>query len=199
MKMLAYAAGIALALGASGAWAGEAYPLTTCPVSGAALTDGGVAKDYDGRDIRFCCDGCPASFEEDLEASLGKVDEAIIADQKTVYPIEACVVMNHDMDMETATWSVVGNRAFATCCGSCARKIEAEPAEFAAALDEAAIEEQGADYPLETCVVAGTNLSESPVEFVVAGRLMRTCCAGCKGKATADPASYLAALNEARN
>jgi len=198
MKKWMLSVGLGLLLGAAGAVAGEAYPLTTCPVSGAALENGGVAKEYDGREVRFCCPGCPASFEEDVEASLAKVDEAIIEDQKPVYPIEACVVMEHDMDLEGATWFVADNRAFATCCASCARKVKAEPAEFAKALDEAAKEKQAADYPLDTCVVAGADLGENPVEFVVAGRLMRTCCAGCAGKAKAEPASFLAKLSEAR-
>jgi hypothetical protein len=198
MRAIVFALGAALAFGSMGAFAADAYPLTTCPVSGAALVDGGVAKEYEGREVRFCCEGCPAGFEEDVEAGLAKLDEAIIEDQKAVYPIEACVVMEHDMELEGATWFVVGNRAVATCCGSCERKVKAEPAEFIAALDEAAKEAQAADYPLDTCIVAGADLGENPVEFVVAGRLMRTCCQGCASKAKAEPVGYLAALSEAR-
>lgn len=198
MRALSYCLGAVLALGALGAAASEPYPLTTCAVSGTALKDGGVAKTYEGREVRFCCEGCPSRFEADVEASLASLDEAIIADQQAVYPVEACVVMDHDMDLESATWFLVGNRAVATCCGSCERKVKAEPAEFIAALDEAAKDEQAADYPLDTCIVAGANLGDNPVEFVVAGRLVRTCCQGCAGKAKAEPAAFLAKLSEAK-
>ena len=190
--------GAVLVLGSMGAFAGEPYPLTTCPVSGAALENGGVAKEYEGREVRFCCEGCPNRFEEDVDASLASLDEAIIEDQKAIYPIEACVVMEHGMDLEDATWFVADNRAFATCCGSCEGKLRDEPAEFAAVLDEAAKEKQAADYPLDTCIVAGAELGDNPVEFIVAGRLMRTCCQNCAGTAQAEPTSFLAKLNEAR-
>jgi hypothetical protein len=56
---------------------------------------------------------------------------------------------------------------------------------------------QRAAYPLNTCVVMGDKLSDKPVEVVVEGRLFRLCCSGCIKKVKADPAKYIALLDEA--
>lgn len=198
-RFVAWTMGLAVATMAVSAHAEEVtpFPLTTCPVSGAALENGGVAKVFEGQEVRFCCAGCPNAFAEDVEAGLAKVTAAIIEDQKALYPVEDCVVMDHDIDLATATWFVIDNRAVAVCCGSCERRVKADPADYIAMLDEAATAQQGADYPLDTCIVAGADLGDSPVEFVVAGRLVRTCCGGCASKVKAEPAVFLSKLADA--
>lgn len=57
----------------------DSYPLDTCPVTGKKLGTMGepVIKKYEGREVRFCCGGCPAKFEQDLQANLKKLDAAI--------------------------------------------------------------------------------------------------------------------------
>ena len=57
----------------------DAYPLTTCVVSGDKL--GGemgapVKFDYNGREIRFCCPMCVAEFKKDPAKYLKLLDDA---------------------------------------------------------------------------------------------------------------------------
>jgi hypothetical protein len=82
------------------------------------------------------------------------------------------------------------------CCKGCERQFKASPKKFIEILDKAVADTQRKDYPLETCVVAGGMLGSmgKPTEMVVAGRL---CCAGCEPKVIADPAKYLAAIDQA--
>lgn len=85
------------------------------------------------------------------------------------------------------------------CCGGCAPKFEADPASFLAKVDEAVIAQQEAFYPLETCVVGGSELGSmgEPINMVVNNRHVKLCCAGCKDKLTADPAGFIAKLDKA--
>src|SRR5690606_10118051 len=74
------------------------YPLATCPVSGEKLNAKGdpIVRQIDGREIRFCCEGCVAKFEADKETFLKKIDAEIIAQQKDSYPTEKCIDMPED-------------------------------------------------------------------------------------------------------
>ena len=73
---------------------GDPYPLATCPISGGKLGSMGepVVKLYDGREVRFCCNGCPPKFEKTLAKAASKLDEAIIKDQALFYPLTTSVV-----------------------------------------------------------------------------------------------------------
>ena len=67
----------------------DAYPLTTCIVSGDKLGSMGKpyvyvykdpnVKDDPGREIYFCCDGCLPDFQKEPAKYLKKYDEAIAA------------------------------------------------------------------------------------------------------------------------
>lgn len=180
------------------------YPLTVCPISGEKLGSMGepVVRKYDDREVRFCCAGCAKKFEADLDASRRKVDEAIVRDQRRYYPTETCVVSGEPLiedGKDIATNMVYGNRLIRLCCRMCQREFKADPGKFIEKLDRAVIEAQRKDYPLETCLVSGEELGSmgEPVEFVLAGRLMRLCCSGCKPKIIADPAKYIEAIDKA--
>jgi hypothetical protein len=56
----------------------EAYPLTTCPVSGEALGGMGepVIKVYGVTMVKFCCNGCVSKFEADYVTNMAKVTDA---------------------------------------------------------------------------------------------------------------------------
>lgn len=179
------------------------YTLETCPVSGQKLGSMGdpVVKTYDGREVRFCCEGCVASFEEDKDAHWKKVDAAIIKQQKPLYPIETCVVMGAKLDaMGGPVDKVYRNRLVRFCCAGCVSAFEREPEKFLKKLDEAVVEKQKEDYPLETCVVSGQELGSmgEPVEYVAGGRLVRLCCKGCVNSLESDPQKYLKKLDEAK-
>jgi hypothetical protein len=83
----------------------------------------------------------------------------------------------------------------------CERKFKADPVKFIEKLDEASANAQRKDYPLDTCVVLGGKLGSmgEPAEMVVAGRLLRFCCAGCEGKANANPVKYIEIVDAAWN
>ena len=58
--------------------AGGDYPLDYCVVTGAKLGSMGppVEIKYEGRTIKFCCDGCPPQFKADPRKYLKMIDEA---------------------------------------------------------------------------------------------------------------------------
>jgi hypothetical protein len=54
-------------------------------------------------------------------------------------------------------------------------------------------------YPLDTCVVSGEKLGTmgEVYEVEVEGRTVKLCCAGCEDQLRAEPAKYLAMLDDA--
>lgn len=185
------------------AWT-DLYSLDTCPISGQTLGSMGdpIVKNYEGREVRFCCAGCINKFEANLVASWEKVDEAIVDDQMLYYPLQTCVVSGEPLledGEDIATNIVYGNRLVRLCCKMCEREFNADLKKFITKLDKATSDAQRQDYPLDTCVVAGGKLGSmgEPTEMVVAGRLMRFCCASCEPKVKADPSRYIAEIDKA--
>jgi YHS domain-containing protein len=184
----------------------EPYALATCPVSGEKLGSMGapIVKTYNGREVRLCCKGCVKEFEADQAAFFTKIDEQIVRDQMPFYPTEVCIVSGEPLTEggeDIASNIVYGNRLVRLCCKMCEREFKADPAKFIKELDEATANAQRKDYPLDTCVVLGGKLGSmgEPAEMVVAGRLLRFCCAGCEGKVKADPAKYIEVIDAAWN
>lgn len=184
-------------------WTGP-YTLDTCPVSGQKLGSMGdpIVMEYDGREVRFCCDGCIDTFEADQAGYWAEIDEKIIEDQFRYYPTETCVVSGEPLvenSEDIAINMVYGNRLVRLCCKMCAREFKAEPKKFVEKLDQAAADAQREDYPLNTCVVAEGKLGSmgEPSEMIVAGRLLRFCCASCEPKVDADPLKYVQVIDRA--
>ncbi|MBX3323882.1 MAG: hypothetical protein KF757_12930 [Phycisphaeraceae bacterium] len=182
----------------------EPYALNTCPVSGQKLGSMGdpIVAMYDGREVRFCCGGCIDKFEANQAKYWKAIDEQIIKEQLPYYPVETCIVSGEPLTEhgeDIANNMVYGNRLLRLCCKMCEREFKADPKKFIEKLDSATADAQRKDYPFDTCVVAGGELGSmgEPAEIVVAGRLMRFCCAGCKPKVEADPAKYTKLIDEA--
>lgn len=182
----------------------EPYTLTTCAVSGMELGSMGdpVVRAYNGREVRFCCASCIGEFESDMEASFAKVDEQIIKDQLRYYPTDMCVVSGEPLvedGEDIATNLVVGNRLVRLCCKACKRDFVNSPEQFLKKLDEEIAAAQRTEYPLEECVVSGGALGSmgKPTEMVIAGRLVRFCCASCEPKVKANPLGFLAKIDAA--
>lgn len=185
------------------AWTGP-YALDTCPVSGGKLGSMGepIVKTYDGREVRFCCAACIDRFEADQAGYWKKIDEQMIAAQLPYYPLETCLVTGEPLvedGKDVATNVIYGNRLVRLCCSMCEQEFKADPAKYIAKLDKAAADAQRKDYPMDTCAVAGGKLGSmgEPVEMVVAGRLIRLCCAGCTSKVGANPAKYVTMVDKA--
>lgn len=184
---------------------GDPWPLDTCIVSGGKLGSMGdpIIRIHEGREVRFCCEGCVPKFEADPAPFLKKADEAIKQQQRSLYPLDHCIIDTTETisaDDSENSFSVVGNRLFIYCCPPCDKKVRQDPAKYIAILDEAAIAKQKADYPLTTCVVSGQALGSmgEPVDVVIAGQLVRLCCKGCESKLEADPAAALAKVADSR-
>jgi len=63
--------------------------------------------------------------------------------------------------------------------------------------DRAIIQAQRWSYPLATCPISGEKLGAKKSEFVVQGRLVRTCCNDCKAQVVQDPAPILKKIDAA--
>ena len=180
---------------------GDPYPLTTCPITGEKLGAMGepVVKLYEGREVRFCCKSCPPKFEKDLAKSLATLDAAIIKDQGPIYPLKTSVVTGKDLPEKPYEF-VHGNRLIRLVTEAEKADFLKDPKTYLGKLDKAVVAAQGKDYPLKTCPVSKEDLGGmgEPVNVVVAGRLVRLCCNGCKKDLFKDPMKYMAAIDAAR-
>ncbi len=184
---------------------GDPYLLSTCPVSGEKLGSMGdpVVKTIDGREVRFCCNGCVRRFKGNTAKYLAVVDKAIVERQMPFYPVQTCVVSGESLIVkgkDIGVNHVYKNRLVRLCCKGCIREFDAEPAGFLKNLDAAVIKAQSADYPLQECIVLEDSTLGSmgdPVEIVVANRLVKFCCARCQSKFDKDPAAYIVRLDKA--
>lgn len=183
---------------------GDPYPLTTCPITGEKLGAMGepVVKLYEGREVRFCCKSCPPKFEKDLARSLETIDAAIIKDQGTNYPLTTSVVTGKDLPASPAKpyEFVYGNRLIRLGAEREKADFLKDVKKYLGKLDEAVIAAQSKDYPLKTCPVSKEDLGGmgEPVNVVVAGRLVRLCCNGCKKDLLKDPIKYIAVVEAAK-
>lgn len=189
---------------------GDPYPFDTCPITGKKLGSMGdsVTKVYDGREVRFCCTGCPGKFEKDRAAGLAKLDEKIIKDQSALYPLKTSVVTGKELPAPASGAStatpfefVYGNRLVRL--GAEVEKAEflTDPKRYLGELDTAVIGAQLKDYPLKTCPVSNEELGGEmggARNMVIAGRLIRLCCNDCKKDVERDPAKYIGMVDGAR-
>lgn len=180
---------------------GDPYPLSTCPVSTGKLGSMGepVVKLYEGREVRFCCGSCPPKFEKDLTKNLDKLDSAIVKDQAPLYPIQSSVVSGKKLPEKPIDW-VYNNRLARLADETEKAEFLKDPKKYMASLDRSVVEKQGTDYPLTTCPVSKDELGDKSEtrDLVIAGRLIRLCCAGCVKDVLKEPAKYIAVIDAAR-
>lgn len=192
---------------------GYAWPLKTCIVSGEPLGEGMVVKVLEdakdpavhGREVRFCCEKCVATFDANRDKHLREADKAIEAMELPLYPPIHCVVMPDEAlpdpkgpDAKEAHHVVVGNQLVRTCCAQCVRKVRRNPAAALAKVEKALVAAQSDAYPLKVCPISGRELPANASQTLLAGRLVRFCCDGCKATAERDPAPVLAKLEAAQ-
>ncbi|MEE2681809.1 MAG: hypothetical protein VX641_05495 [Planctomycetota bacterium] len=160
-------------------------------------------KEWEGREVRFCCGGCKTAFEADPAAGNRKLDDMIIADQLPLYPAGNCIVMEDEVmtdptgpDAMKDQHLVLGNRLYRLCCKSCVRRVKRTPDKYQKVLDDRIIAAQSKNYPLTVCVISGRPYGEKPFEVVVANRLVRTCCGGCAERVRGNPAEAIKKLEK---
>ncbi|NNE07039.1 MAG: hypothetical protein HKN20_00625 [Gemmatimonadetes bacterium] len=114
------------------------------------------------------------------------------------YPLTVCVVSGEALDAGAVSVMHEG-REITFCCKSCVGDFKKEPAAFVEKLDAMIIETQLPIYPLDTCPVSGEALGSmgDPINQVTGNRLVRLCCSGCKTKLAANPAAFIAKLDQA--
>jgi Cu(I)/Ag(I) efflux system membrane fusion protein len=192
---------LAVSLSVGAAPDADPYPLNTCPVTGEKLGSMGdpIVRVYDGREIRFCCGGCPGTFEKDNAAFLKKIDEAIIRAQVPLYPLDTCLVTGGKLGDKPIDL-IHGHRLVRLRDLDAVKEFQKDPAKVLAKLDAAAIAGQKPAYPLTTCVVTGEKLGGDmgePVDYLFAGRLVRFCCKGCIAGFLKDPWKHLEKIDAA--
>jgi YHS domain-containing protein len=91
------------------------------------------------------------------------------------------------------------DREFRFASQANADTFQEQPNDYITAVDRHVVQSQLPHYPLDTCVVAGGKLGSmgEPVNDVYRNRLVRYCCAGCRGQFRAEPAKYLAVIDQA--
>lgn len=114
------------------------------------------------------------------------------------YPLSICVVSGETLDAGAISMTHEG-REITFCCKSCVGDFKKEPAAFVEKLDALIIETQLPIYPLDTCPVSGEALGSmgDPINQITGNRLVRLCCSGCKAKLAANPATFVAKLDQA--
>lgn len=132
------------------------------------------------------------------EAKKAPSDQEVVESQLPSYPLETCPVSGKPLG--NAVDRVIDGRLVRFCCGNCPKTFAQAPDKYLAVIDAAVIADQGPRYPLETCVVSGEPMGGEmgpPVDVVVGTRLVRFCCGMCKKSFAADPATYMAELDQA--
>lgn len=104
------------------------------------------------------------------------------------YPLDTCVVSGHPFATDELKLVEVEGRTIKLCSAECAEKLQKDPQDYLAKLDQAVAETQLADYPLETCPISGKPLGSmgEPVKLVLDNHLVQLCCKGCTAKAKAS-------------
>ncbi len=180
---------------------GDAWPLETCPVSGMELGSMGepIILIHEGREVRFCCQGCVPQFKDSPARFLDKADKKIVQRQNDVYALEQCPISGAELgSMGDPIQKVYGNRLVKFCCAGCLPKFEENVSESLDKMDAKIVEARKAGYPLDICVVSGQPLDAmgGPVEYVHANRLVRFCCKACVSQFEKDPAAYLEKIDK---
>lgn len=181
---------------------GDPYLLGTDAVSGKALgaIDKQVIVQHEGRELRFSGEESAATFRTDPGKYLATIDQLMIEQQLSFYPLDTCVVSGEKLggEMGEPIDVIHKNRLVRLCCKGCKKALAKDPEVLIAKLDKAVVERQGKTYPLPNCVVSGEELGGAmgePIDYVVGNRLVRLCCKGCKKKVAKDPLAYLAKLD----
>ncbi len=173
---------------------GDAYYLDTCAHCAGMLGVRGEAHErrYAGRGVRFCSAGCTEAFERDRAGGFERLDRRMIADQLRHYPLSTSIVSGREFGREPVDF-IVGNRLFRVSDQAERRAVESDPDSYLRSLDRAVIEAQRPIYGMPTkCPVQGEILEgDTPIDIVVANRMVRVCCANCVRRVRSRPSQYL--------
>lgn len=181
-----------------------------CPMTGEENGKDSITVEHRGKTVTLCCKMCGGDWkkltDKQRDAKLAKMGstkievEGATTTKSGPYVFATCVVSGKKLGgMGDVVTKNFNGREVRLCCKGCVGKFTKSPDKYNAKLDKMILEDQGSRYPLTTCVVSGGKLGEmgKPIDMVVGDRLFRLCCAGCKKKVAADPATYAAKLDAA--
>lgn len=112
------------------------------------------------------------------------------------YYLATCPLSNEKMPADPFI-KVYDGREIRFCCGKCPAKFEKDLAGNLAKIDAQMIKDQLPLYPLKTSVVSGKNLSDKPLDFIWANRLIRVLDSPEKDSFLKDPERYTKELDKA--
>ena len=185
------------------AYVGDLYPLATDPVTGEKLTNEAISHVHEKRHLRFNSEKNVETFKADPAKYVKDVDAKLAEMQKEYYPLKSCPVSGGELgSMGEPMDIIVGNRLVRLCCAGCEKQVRENPDPVIEKLDAAVIEQQSPGYSMTTCPVSGDKLGGEmgePVNYVIANRLVKLCCAGCVGMVEENPAAVLAKLDGEAN
>jgi YHS domain-containing protein len=163
-----------------------------CPVTMFPLGSMGTPPkvEVNGQAVFLCCEGCREALLEEPEKHLAKLAAnaastgAHVAAPETELPPIG--------DMELATSSPLEIQYDEQQAG------QSDSPEIIAALSKLSPEDRRLAEKQHVCPVAGMRLGSMgvPAKVVVQGRPVFICCEGCRKRLLAEPAKYLAKLDE---
>ena len=173
------------------------YPLKTCACCGAELGDKAVNTVVEGRLVRVCAQECVATAKSKSADAFAKIDAAVIAAQKPIYPLKTCVMKGEDLGDDPQD-VVVGTKLVRVCCKRCAGAVKKDSTAAMAKVDAAWIEAGKKTYKLDTCPISGEKLGSmgEPVDYLYGTHLVRLCCKSCAKKMPTEGASVVAKVDE---
>lgn len=125
-----------------------------------------------------------------------KLRAASILAQKGAYPLTKCPVSGEELGA-TAVDTLVDERLVRVCCENCVEPAAKDKEAIFKSIDAAAIAQQSAAYPLDTCLISGEKLDDKAVAHVQGTYLMKLCCKDCVAEVKKDPAPALKKLHDA--
>lgn len=151
---------------ATAPFAGDAYLLSTDPVTGGPLGDKPVIYQHEGRELRFTDQKSLETFKADPTKYLPKVDQQLIQQQLPLYPLDTCVVSGDKLggDMGKPVDIIYKNRLVRFCCADCPKDFNKNPAKFLKMIDDAAQKKSAASKP-----GASDGPTKSPASTMPAG------------------------------
>ena len=174
--------------------------LGLCPKNGRDVASMGKStrRIINGVDVTFCCPPCIKAYKEDYASYRDKIAPKIIAKQKPYYPTELCLVTGKKLG-DDAIDHVHGNRLIRLADADAVAAFAKDTATHEERLDFIIADAERDNYPLDTCVVAGSAFvqEKKPAEVIVGNRLVKICCGGCTSKIRQEPYVIVKKINDA--
>jgi len=135
--------------------------------------------------------------DDEKAAAEAAAPEATAARVGDAYTLGVCPVSGEKLgSMGDPVVFIKDGKEIRLCCAGCQKKFDANAEAMIKDIDAKLIADQESHYPAKTCINSGAELKDGGVSFIVGNRLLKTCCTKCEAKVKADPAAFLAKLDQ---